>query len=134
MGYEIARDSRMRKEGIVFVPTLLHPRSRGEIRLRNTDPLSQPAIHPHYLKDADDVKQLSEVKRRETLRDKNTQMTKNNNQCLCSVLFFILALSLGQSNLTLKARSFDFNHTQLFIMFIIIKDQIPISETYLENN
>ena len=31
------------------VPTLLHPRSRGEIRLRSNDPFEHPCIEPNYL-------------------------------------------------------------------------------------
>lgn len=45
---------------IVFIPTLLHPKSRGYLRLRNNDPLSKPLIHAKYLTHPDDVKVLVE--------------------------------------------------------------------------
>jgi choline dehydrogenase-like flavoprotein len=38
-----------------FGPTLLHPYSRGEIRLRSSNPLDAPAIRANYLSDARDV-------------------------------------------------------------------------------
>lgn len=45
---------------ILIIPTLLHPKSRGYIKLRNSDPLSKPMIYPKYLTHADDVKGLVE--------------------------------------------------------------------------
>ncbi|XP_069137632.1 glucose dehydrogenase [FAD, quinone]-like isoform X1 [Argopecten irradians] len=42
-------------ETIMFSPTLLHPKSRGTIRLRTTDPFDYPDIDPHYLEDEEDV-------------------------------------------------------------------------------
>ncbi|XP_021368451.1 glucose dehydrogenase [FAD, quinone]-like [Mizuhopecten yessoensis] len=42
-------------ETIMFVPTLLHPKSRGTIRLSTTDPFDYPKIDPHYLEHPDDV-------------------------------------------------------------------------------
>ena len=38
-----------------FFPTLLHPTSRGTIRLNKTSPLSMPLIDPNYLSDPRDV-------------------------------------------------------------------------------
>ncbi len=61
MGYDLSKEERMRKEGVTFIPTILHPKSRGEVRLRNTDPNSPPIIDPHYLEDEHDVKVLAEV-------------------------------------------------------------------------
>ncbi|XP_043267087.1 glucose dehydrogenase [FAD, quinone] [Venturia canescens] len=45
---------------IYIIPTLLHPKSRGYLRLRNNDPLSKPMIYPKYLTDPDDVGALIE--------------------------------------------------------------------------
>jgi choline dehydrogenase-like flavoprotein len=42
---------------IVF-PTLIYPRSRGEIRLRSKDPAAPPAIDPRFLSDPADVDAL----------------------------------------------------------------------------
>ena len=41
--------------GYSFLPTLLHPTSRGTIRLNKTSPLSMPLIDPNYLSDQRDV-------------------------------------------------------------------------------
>ncbi|XP_060076751.1 glucose dehydrogenase [FAD, quinone]-like [Ylistrum balloti] len=40
---------------IVFSPTILHPKSKGTIRLQSRDPFDYPHIDPHYLEDPDDV-------------------------------------------------------------------------------
>ena len=44
-----------------MIPTLLHPKSVGEIKLKSTDPLEPPAINPHYLEDHRDVQVLIQV-------------------------------------------------------------------------
>ena len=46
-------------EAVIFVPTLLHPLSRGEVRLRSTDPLAPPKICPNYLDDPRDIQRLT---------------------------------------------------------------------------
>ncbi|OWF45028.1 uncharacterized protein LOC110457584 [Mizuhopecten yessoensis] len=46
------------KETIQFLPTLLHPKSKGTIRLKSKDPFDHPVIDPKYLEDPDDVKTL----------------------------------------------------------------------------
>ena len=61
IGYDQSRDERMRKEGVSLIPILLHPKSKGEVKLRNSFPLSTPIIDPHYLEDPDDLKVLVEV-------------------------------------------------------------------------
>lgn len=43
---------------INFTPTVLHPRSRGTIRLRNRDPFTPPIINARYLTDPQDVETL----------------------------------------------------------------------------
>jgi len=40
------------------LPTLLHPKSIGEIRIASNDPLEKPIIDPHYLEHPDDVQLL----------------------------------------------------------------------------
>ncbi|KAH0954706.1 hypothetical protein HN011_007305 [Eciton burchellii] len=46
---------------IYIIPTLLHPKSRGYLRLRNNDPLSKPLIYPKYLSHSDDVATVVEA-------------------------------------------------------------------------
>jgi len=46
---------------IYIIPTLLHPKSRGHLRLRSNDPLSKPLIYPKYLSHPDDVATLVEA-------------------------------------------------------------------------
>jgi choline dehydrogenase len=45
-----------RGEAFTLVPTLLYPKSRGQVRLRSADPLAAPSIDPRYLSEADDVR------------------------------------------------------------------------------
>lgn len=44
--------------GYTFLPTLLHPASRGNIRLSVESPLAPPLINPNYLSDPHDVEAL----------------------------------------------------------------------------
>ncbi|CAM2728730.1 unnamed protein product [Rotaria socialis] len=46
---------------ILFLPTLLHPKSKGEITLASRDPLVHPIINPNYLEDKEDVRKLVEA-------------------------------------------------------------------------
>lgn len=46
---------------IYIIPTILHPKSRGYLRLRNNDPLSKPLIYPKYLTHPDDSAALVEA-------------------------------------------------------------------------
>ena len=48
------------REGLTIFPVLLHPRSRGTIRLKSADPDEMPLINPNYLSDEADVKILAE--------------------------------------------------------------------------
>ena len=52
----------MQQVGVTFLPILLHPKSRGVIKLRDSNPLSPPIIDPRYLEDEYDVKVLVEVR------------------------------------------------------------------------
>ncbi|XP_063541122.1 glucose dehydrogenase [FAD, quinone]-like [Cydia strobilella] len=47
-------------ELIGLYPTLLHPKSKGEVLLADNNPTSKPIIKPHYFKSPDDIKQLIE--------------------------------------------------------------------------
>jgi len=46
--------------GFTVGAILLHPKSRGAIRLNSSDPLAPPAIDPNYLDDPDDLEVLKE--------------------------------------------------------------------------
>lgn len=48
------------REGFTIFPVLLHPRSKGTIRLRSNNPDDAPLINPNYLADEADVKMLAE--------------------------------------------------------------------------
>ncbi|KAG8040199.1 hypothetical protein G9C98_000769 [Cotesia typhae] len=48
------------RRSILMIPTLLHPKSRGELKLKDNDPLSKPLIYPRYLTEPEDVKRLVE--------------------------------------------------------------------------
>ncbi|MEO7022385.1 MAG: choline dehydrogenase [Ktedonobacteraceae bacterium] len=44
--------------GFTIAPTLLHPRSRGRILLRSSDPLAHAMIHANYLSEQEDMQSL----------------------------------------------------------------------------
>lgn len=46
---------------IAFIPTLIHPKSKGYLQLRNSDPLSKPLIYPKYLTHPDDISVMIEA-------------------------------------------------------------------------
>lgn len=48
------------QEGMIMLISLLHPRSKGSIRLKSADPFEYPEIEPNYLGDMDDVKTMIE--------------------------------------------------------------------------
>jgi len=43
---------------VTFTPTLLVPKSRGNIKLRNKDPDTAPVINPNYLSDQSEIDTL----------------------------------------------------------------------------
>ncbi|KAJ8949205.1 hypothetical protein NQ318_021698 [Aromia moschata] len=45
---------------ILIIPTVLHPKSRGSIRLKDNNPLSYPLIYANYFSHPDDIKVLVE--------------------------------------------------------------------------
>ncbi|NKY50122.1 GMC family oxidoreductase [Nocardia vermiculata] len=50
-----------RREAMTVFPTLIYPKSRGELRLASTDPLASPVIDPGYLSDPADMDFLVEA-------------------------------------------------------------------------
>ena len=47
-------------DGFLIHSVMLHPKSKGTIRLRSRDPFESPNIEPNYLSHEDDVKTLIE--------------------------------------------------------------------------
>jgi choline dehydrogenase len=45
-------------DGFTILPTLLHPKSRGFIKLGSSDPMAPPVIQPHFLQEKEDMDQL----------------------------------------------------------------------------
>ncbi|XP_069137638.1 glucose dehydrogenase [FAD, quinone]-like [Argopecten irradians] len=43
-------------ESVTLLPVLLHPKSKGTIRLKSTDPFDYPEINPNFLQHPDDLK------------------------------------------------------------------------------
>lgn len=48
------------KEAVTLAPVLLHPKSKGEIKLRNSNPAEDPLIDPKYLSNEEDIATLVE--------------------------------------------------------------------------
>jgi choline dehydrogenase len=48
--------------GLTPVCMLLHPKSRGDIKLNTTNPLDHPIIDPNYFNDKDDLDHMLEGK------------------------------------------------------------------------
>ncbi|CAF3765262.1 unnamed protein product [Rotaria sp. Silwood1] len=71
---------------VFYFPTLLHPKSKGEITLASRDPLAHPIIDPHYLEDKEDVriliegcKQAEKLCQTEPLKGKLRSLAKEMN-------------------------------------------------------
>ncbi|MFK8009257.1 MAG: GMC family oxidoreductase [Saprospiraceae bacterium] len=45
-------------DGFTILPTLLHPKSRGFVKLKSADPLADPIIQPNFLEEKEDMDQL----------------------------------------------------------------------------
>ena len=60
------------RPAMTIMPTLIHPKSRGELRLSSADPTAHPLIDPAYLSDPDDTRFLLDgIKMtREVMRNK----------------------------------------------------------------
>ncbi|XP_077990212.1 glucose dehydrogenase [FAD, quinone]-like [Glandiceps talaboti] len=54
----VTKEDMLAKEGLTFMPGLLHPKSVGNIKLKSTDPIEPPLMDPHYLEDQDDVETI----------------------------------------------------------------------------
>jgi len=48
------------RPALTVLPTLIYPKSRGEVRLASADPTAAPHIDPHFLEDPDDSRLLLE--------------------------------------------------------------------------
>jgi choline dehydrogenase-like flavoprotein len=48
------------RPALTVMPTLIYPKSRGEVRLASADPTAAPLIDPHYLEEPDDARFLLE--------------------------------------------------------------------------
>ncbi|EDV28039.1 uncharacterized protein TRIADDRAFT_53208 [Trichoplax adhaerens] len=57
IGNSMAQD----QEGFTLVPVLLHPKSRGTVKLRSTDPAEYPDIDPKYYDDPDDLTAMAKI-------------------------------------------------------------------------
>ena len=49
------------RDGITLIPVLLHPKSRGQIRLRSKNPFDKPVIIPNYFQKSEDMQTLIEA-------------------------------------------------------------------------
>jgi len=54
--YDSIHRTEKTPEGFNTAVTLLHPKSRGTLRLKSSDPFDYPLLDPNYLADPDDVK------------------------------------------------------------------------------
>lgn len=55
----INQNSSTRRQ-IRFLSTVIHPKSKGFLRLRNSDPLSKPLIYPKYMSHVEDINVMIE--------------------------------------------------------------------------
>ncbi len=65
--FQALHDNVQNKEGVTVMPILLHPKSRGTIRLNKTDPFHPPDINPNYLEYPHDINILLDGKYTDTL-------------------------------------------------------------------
>ncbi|MEM1122975.1 MAG: GMC family oxidoreductase N-terminal domain-containing protein [Bacteroidota bacterium] len=45
-------------DGFTILPTLLHPKSRGKVTLRSSDPMATPVIQPNFFQEKEDLNQM----------------------------------------------------------------------------
>jgi len=64
------------RPALTVMPTLIYPKSRGEVRLLSSDPAEAPLIDPHFLEDPADgrlllegIKRMREVMASKAMRD-----------------------------------------------------------------
>jgi len=74
-------------EGFSLRPVLLHPQTRGVVRLQSRDPNDHPYIEPNYLAHPDDIKILVEGEQYfiPSLRRRRDEMYIGHS-CLCECL------------------------------------------------
>jgi choline dehydrogenase len=53
---DLAAKTQSEVDKVVFLPTVLRPKSRGKITINNTDPFSAPLIYQNYFSERDDIK------------------------------------------------------------------------------
>jgi len=58
--YASAEKHPHHERGFTILPTLLHPKSRGSVRLHSKDPLDPPIVQPNYLQHEDDIMSMVE--------------------------------------------------------------------------
>lgn len=51
-------DTYPRYDGFTLLPSLINPKSKGELRLQSADPLAAPLINPKFLSDSQDLEQM----------------------------------------------------------------------------
>ena len=104
------------KHGVMMLPVLLHPKSRGTIRLANTDPLQYPLIDPNYLQHPDDIELLLEGMMeltRECLKDGTT----------INMYYYHVAISCGCDGMTGNFKPYHRNYIfilEIKYMYIIL--------------
>lgn len=59
--WDAIHGSPLSREGITVYPYLLHPKSRGTVRLKSSNPDDPPLINPNFLAEEVDVKILAEA-------------------------------------------------------------------------
>lgn len=53
-------DAEVNENGFNLLPILLHPKSRGTVKLKSANPDEDPLIDPNYLNHPDDVRVMTE--------------------------------------------------------------------------
>ena len=65
--HELLNADPPHREGFTIFPVLLHPRSRGSVRLASNDPQDAPLVNPNYLAEDADVSYLVSGEFRESM-------------------------------------------------------------------
>lgn len=99
----------------IILPILLHPKSKGSIRLQSDDPFDSPLIDPNYLDHPDDVKTM--------LRGITLCSLKLNIFVLISflVFFWFLIIRIFQKYANGKSQTFNWQ-TYYFTRFLFISN------------
>ena len=51
------------RDAVTVLPVILHPKSRGSIRLRSDNPFDHPSIDPKYFSHPDDLRGVNLIKK-----------------------------------------------------------------------